>query len=77
MSTGNTLVLCLIRRGVVAGVYNRSNGTINNRTTESSYWSSTANSETNAYNLNSNGTNFNTQNNNYRGNGFPVRCVAE
>ena len=41
------------------------------------YWSASPYNTTNGYNLNFNSTNANPQNNNQRGNGFPVRCVQE
>ena len=47
-----------------------------NQQTEGDYWSSTRNGG-NAYNLNFNSGNLNPQNNNVRGWGFTVRCVAQ
>ncbi|MBQ3305871.1 hypothetical protein IJH02_00310 [Candidatus Saccharibacteria bacterium] len=55
----------------------RNGGSVNNPSDNANYWSSTANSEVNAYNLNFNSDgNFNPQNNNNKYNGFAVRCVA-
>ena len=63
-----------------AGNYNRSNGSVINRTTNGNWWSRNASSDQNANNLNTNISsstgNVNAQNSNYRGNGFSVRCVA-
>ena len=56
----------------------RNGTTANNVGSNGNYWSSTANSETNAYNLNFNSNgNWNTANNNNRYNGFSVRLVCE
>ena len=50
---------------------------MNNQGSNGHYWSSTANSSANnAYNLNFNTSNINPQNNNNKGHGFSVRCVA-
>ncbi len=59
------------------GNVNYTNGNINNVGSNGNWWSSTANSNTNARNLNFNSGNFNPQNNNNKGNGFAVRCVAQ
>ena len=40
-------------------------------------WSASPNSATNGLNLNFNSGNVNPQNNNNRGNGFPLRCIQE
>ena len=62
--------LFFVRSGNVNG------GSLNNRASNGNYWSSQANSSTNAYNLNFNSSNINSANNNNRNNGFSVRCVA-
>ena len=59
-----------------SGYYGWSNGARNNRGSYGYCWGSRAASGTNAYNLNFNLNNFNPQNNNNKGNGFSVRCVA-
>jgi hypothetical protein len=58
------------------GNYNRSYGYLNERTTNGNWWSGTAGSATNGRNLNTWTGNVNAQNNNFRGNGFALRCVA-
>ena len=55
-----------------AGNYN--NGSLNNAGDNGNYWSSTPNDSNNAYNLNFNSGNINTNNNN-RYNGYSVRPV--
>ena len=56
------------------GVYS---GSVNNRGSGGYYWSSTANSSNNAYNLNFNNSNVNPgTNNNNKYNGRTIRCVA-
>lgn len=63
---------------VPAGNYNYNNGALNNVGERQLYWSGTANtSATNAWNLNFNSsTVYPGTNNNNKGNGFSVRCVA-
>ncbi|MBQ9018266.1 hypothetical protein IJ117_00690 [Candidatus Saccharibacteria bacterium] len=58
-------------KAVTGGNYN--NGSLNN-TGNGNWWSATANNATNRYNLNYNGSQFNSNNNN-RYNGNFVRCV--
>ncbi|MBQ3305909.1 hypothetical protein IJH02_00520 [Candidatus Saccharibacteria bacterium] len=55
---------------------NRNGSSTNNQGSNGNYWSSTANSSTNAYNLNLNSSSVNPQNNNNKYNGLTVRCVA-
>ncbi len=50
---------------------------MNNVQNNGNYWSSTANNQNNAYNLNFNSNNLNPQNNNNRYNGFSVRLVQD
>jgi hypothetical protein len=52
------------------------NGSFNNVGTEGRYWSSTVNNANNAHNLYFIATNVNPANNNNKGNGFAIRCVA-
>ena len=59
------------------GNYYRSYGYLNARTTHGYWWSGAAGSATNGRNLNTWTGNVNAQNNNFRGNGFALRCVAE
>ena len=61
---------------VVSGLYDRSKGTIDNRTAEGSFWSVTANTSTHARLLASFSTGFYSQGAGYRGFGRAVRCVA-
>ena len=56
------------------GDRNNSSGALENAGTNGFYWSSTQNSSTNAYDMNFNSGNVNTNNNDKR-NGFSVRCV--
>ena len=49
---------------------------MNNLGSNGNYWETSVNSSRNAYNLNFNSTNLNPANNNNKGNGFTVRCVA-
>lgn len=58
-----------------SGYRNRESGGLNNVGSNGNYWSSAANSQTNAYNLNFNSGNVNPLNNNNRANGFSVRPV--
>lgn len=60
-----------------SGYRNRESGGLNNVGSNGNYWSSAANSQTNAYNLNFNSGNVNPLNNNNRANGFSVRPVRE
>ena len=60
-----------------SGNYNYNSGAVNNVGNEGNWWSSTATSASKANNLNENSGNFNPQNNNYKGYGFTVRCVAQ
>ncbi|MBQ6414288.1 hypothetical protein IJI28_01555 [Candidatus Saccharibacteria bacterium] len=56
---------------------NVNGGSVNNRGSNGNFWSSTANSSNNAYNLNLNSSNVNPgTNNNNKYNGRTVRCVA-
>ncbi len=55
---------------------NVNDSALNNVGSNGRYWSRTANSTNNAYNLNFNSTNVNPANNNSRYNGYSVRCVA-
>ena len=48
---------------------------VSNAGSNGRYWSSTWNSNTNAYNLNFNSGSVNPQNNNNKYNGYAVRCV--
>jgi len=57
------------------GNRNRTNGSLNNVGTNGNYWSSVV-SDTNAWNLNFNGSDSNMNSNN-RANGFSVRCVQD
>ena len=61
---------------VVSGIYDRLLGTIRARTTEGTFWSSTAYSSTSARRLGSYPAGFYPQYSAYRGSGFAVRCVA-
>ena len=60
-----------------SGNRNVGSGAVSNEWNNGYYWSASPNSVTNGYNLNFNSGNANPQNNNQRGNGFPVRCVQE
>ena len=55
---------------------NRSGTSINNVGAQGNYWSTTSASETNAYNVNFNGSWFNSANSNNRYNGFSVRLAS-
>ena len=55
---------------------NRNGTSVNNAGTNGNYWSSTANDENNAYNVNFNSDNLNADNNN-RNNGQSVRLVRQ
>ena len=50
---------------------------VSNAGSNGRYWSSTWNSNTNAYNLNFNSGSVNPQNNNNKYNGYAVRCVKK
>ncbi|MBR3180833.1 hypothetical protein IKF63_02015 [Candidatus Saccharibacteria bacterium] len=50
---------------------------MNNVGVNGNWWSSTASSASNGYNLNMNGTELYPANSNNRQNGFSLRCVAE
>ncbi|MBQ7424485.1 MAG: RNA-directed DNA polymerase [Prevotella sp.] len=54
---------------------NRWGDSVNNAGDNGNYWSSTANDENNAYNVNFNSGNLNADNNNNRNNGYSVRLV--
>ena len=54
----------------------RSGTSINNVGAQGNYWSTTSASETNAYNVNFNGSWFNSANSNNRYNGFSVRLAS-
>ena len=56
------------------GYRNNTDGALNNPGTNGNYWSSTQNDSSNAYRMNFNSSSMNT-NNNYKTNGFSVRCV--
>jgi hypothetical protein len=58
-----------------AGYRSHYSGALYYRGNNGNYWSSSENGSNNAWNLNFNGGNANTNNNNRR-NGFSVRCVA-
>ena len=58
------------------GNVNQTSGSTVNQGTNGNFWSIGANSSTNARNLNFNGSNVNPENNNYKSNGFSVRCVS-
>ncbi|WP_251623690.1 hypothetical protein [Odoribacter lunatus] len=60
--------------GVLGGYGQGSSANVNGN---GNYWSSTWNSNTNAYNLNFNSSVVNPQNNNNKWNGFAVRCVKD
>ena len=60
-----------------SGNRNVGSGAMNNEWNNGYYWSASPYNATNGYNLNFNSGNVNPQNNNQRGNGFPVRCVQE
>ncbi len=66
-----------LRFAPASGNRNVGSGAVNNPGSNGYYWSSSPNSSTNGFNLNFNSSNVNPQNNNNRGNGFPVRCVQE
>ena len=57
----------------LAGNYNSG---ANNQGSNGNYWSRTANSSNNAYNLNFNSSSINPQNNNNKYNGNSVRCMV-
>ncbi|MGB4205356.1 MAG: hypothetical protein WBJ84_07015 [Bacteroidales bacterium] len=59
----------------MAGNRNNNSGSLNNAGSNGNYWSSTVNG-INARNLNFNSSNAN-MNNNYRANGFSVRCLKD
>ncbi|MBR0402963.1 hypothetical protein IJI55_00210 [Candidatus Saccharibacteria bacterium] len=58
------------------GNWNWNNASENNQGSNGNFWSGTPSAETNAYNLNYNSGGVNPQNNNNKGNGFSIRCVA-
>lgn len=58
-----------------SGYRNRTSGALTNVGGNGNYWSSAANSQTNAYNLNFNSGGVYPLNGNNRANGFSVRCV--
>ena len=60
---------------LLSGNYNT--GGANNLGSNGNYWSRTANSAQNAYNLNMNTSSVNPANNNNKYNGFTVRCLAK
>ena len=55
----------------------RNGSSVNDAGTNGNYWSSTANDENNAYNVNFNSDNLNADNNNNRNNGQSVRLVRQ
>ena len=64
-------LLWLVRSG------NVNSGSLNNSANNGNYWSSAADSGSNALNLNFNSGSINPANSNNKNNGFSVRCVAE
>jgi len=56
---------------------NRNGTNVNDVGNNGNYWSSTANDENNAWNVNFNENNVNPDNNNNRNNGQSVRLVGE
>ena len=56
---------------------NNSTGTLNNNGTNGYYWSSVQYDSNNAYDMNFNNGSLNPNNNNYKTNGFSVRCVRQ
>ena len=54
---------------------NRNGSDVNDAGTNGNYWSSTPNDENNAYNVNFNDNDLNTDNNDNRNNGQSVRLV--
>ena len=54
---------------------NYASGLLNDAGTWGNYWSSVQNDSNNAYDMNFNNGNLNPNNNNYKTNGFSVRCV--
>ena len=69
------LQFCCTRPSLPAAGY-RNGTSINNVGANGYYWSTTSSSETNAYNVNFNGSNFNSANSNNRFNGFSVRLAS-
>ena len=59
-----------------SGSYAWLSGGLNNRGYNGYYWSAASGSDTNSYNLSFNSSALNPRNNNYKGYGFAVRCVA-
>ncbi|MDE6482266.1 MAG: hypothetical protein K2L01_00665 [Rikenellaceae bacterium] len=59
------------------GRRNYSDGALGNAGTNGHYWSSTQNDSTNAYYMNFNSSNVNTNNANYKTSGYSVRCVRQ
>jgi uncharacterized protein (TIGR02145 family) len=65
-------------RVLPAGYRNNDGSNFNNRGTNAWFWSSSANSPTNAWNREFNYNNGNVnRNNNNRSNGFSVRCIRD
>jgi hypothetical protein len=62
-------------RGVYSGIFNPGNG-LQVQSSQGYYWSATANSSTNGYNLNFTTSSVNPANTNNKYNGFAVRCVT-
>ena len=60
-----------------SGNVNWQSGGTENQGANGNFWSAGATSQTNARNLNFNGTNVWPENSNNRLNGFSVRCVAK
>ena len=70
--TAVAIILCGF---LLSGNYNT--GGANNLGVNGNYWSRTANSAQNGYNLNLNTSGVNPANNNNKYNGFAVRCVLQ
>lgn len=73
--TANSIASIHIVGFLLSGNYNT--GGANNLGSNGNYWSRTANSAQNAYNLNLNSSSVNPANNNNKYNGFSVRCILK
>ena len=69
------LLLISVRHNLPAAGY-RAGTSINNVGSQGNYWSTTSASAEKAYNVNFNGSNFNSANSNNRYNGFSVRLAS-